>query len=140
MRPNNHDLIALGEKPMTHILIEFGGLTVILVSILWFQSRLPADRKRRARKQALAGTVVLSAILGLSWACSEGDPEVRAIDPFDLYANYMAVENHRFGYGGNDPLGRFPAGGDVYRQQLEPRSFAAARLDLDLFQGWVANF
>jgi hypothetical protein len=47
---------------------EFAGLAAILAATFFMRRRLPAFRRERARKQALAGTAVLAAVLGLGYA------------------------------------------------------------------------
>jgi hypothetical protein len=89
---------------MSWFSIELSGPICVLTGIVFLSRRLPAARRRRARKQALAGTVVLATIPGLSYACNAGDPPVRVKAPFRLYQTFLADQ------GGVNPLGYFTSG------------------------------
>jgi hypothetical protein len=66
-------------------LYALAGIVPVIVTIIWLQNHLPADRRARARAQAAIGTGVLAVVLGVGFACDNPEDAIANSGPAQVW-------------------------------------------------------
>lgn len=104
---------------MNFSFFAIAGLVPIVASIVWLQNHLPADQRARSRMQAGAGTAVLIAILGMSYAAQCANPE-------DEISNSVIAPVWKGNPGNMVYLGTAPLGSKACLDQITNEVWAAS--------------